>query len=201
MLFLRNDKDLQYVPNFPGVSLSSLLGAWHNDTIINILNDAMEKITMSATCCPSVATPTHWHRERLRWKVRLHPWQLNSTSCWPDKLSLRMGVCIFSRDRSSSLSPCLSFLSQKSRGSWWQLIPVLSACLINCFFHENPSGIRADFTGHVAHCVNVFLSYIRGCAQVPNAKMRIRMPLLRPTKNRVRLARQHRTKCWLLWTW
>ncbi|XP_057200144.1 adrenocortical dysplasia protein homolog isoform X1 [Triplophysa rosa] len=51
-----------------GVSLSSLLGAWHSDIIINILNDAMEKITMSATCCPSVATPTHWHGERLRWK-------------------------------------------------------------------------------------------------------------------------------------
>lgn len=51
-----------------GVSLSSLLGAWHNDIIRNILNDAMEKITMSATCCPSVATPTQWHGERLRWK-------------------------------------------------------------------------------------------------------------------------------------
>ncbi|XP_065123750.1 adrenocortical dysplasia protein homolog isoform X1 [Paramisgurnus dabryanus] len=52
-----------------GVSLSSLLGAWHSDIIVNILNDAMEKITMSATHCPSV-TPTHWHRERLNWKVQ-----------------------------------------------------------------------------------------------------------------------------------
>ncbi|XP_058638527.1 adrenocortical dysplasia protein homolog isoform X1 [Onychostoma macrolepis] len=51
-----------------GVSLSSLLDVWHNDIIINILNDATEKITMSATYCPSVATPTHWHRERLHWR-------------------------------------------------------------------------------------------------------------------------------------
>uniref|UniRef100_A0A8C1MBT1 ACD shelterin complex subunit and telomerase recruitment factor n=1 Tax=Cyprinus carpio TaxID=7962 RepID=A0A8C1MBT1_CYPCA len=59
---------LRYVPNLPGVSLSSLLDVWHNDIIINILNDATEKITMSATYCPSVATPTHWHRERLHWR-------------------------------------------------------------------------------------------------------------------------------------
>ncbi|XP_018962439.1 adrenocortical dysplasia protein homolog isoform X2 [Cyprinus carpio] len=59
---------IKYVPNFPGVSLSSLLDVWHNDIIINILNDATEKITMSATYCPSVATPTHWHRERLHWR-------------------------------------------------------------------------------------------------------------------------------------
>ncbi|XP_073693229.1 adrenocortical dysplasia protein homolog [Garra rufa] len=51
-----------------GVSLSSLLDVWHNDIIINILNDATEKITMAATYCPSVATPTHWHRERLHWR-------------------------------------------------------------------------------------------------------------------------------------
>lgn len=49
-----------------GVSLSSLLDVWHGDIIVNILNDAMEKISVSATYCPSVATPTHWHRERLQ---------------------------------------------------------------------------------------------------------------------------------------
>ncbi|XP_042615925.1 uncharacterized protein LOC109097970 isoform X2 [Cyprinus carpio] len=56
------------VSSASGVSLSSLLDVWHNDIIINILNDATEKITMSATYCPSVATPTHWHRERLHWR-------------------------------------------------------------------------------------------------------------------------------------
>ncbi|XP_052458014.1 adrenocortical dysplasia protein homolog isoform X2 [Carassius gibelio] len=56
------------VSSASGVSLSSLLDVWHNDIIINIVNDATEKITMSATYCPSVATPTHWHRERLHWR-------------------------------------------------------------------------------------------------------------------------------------
>ncbi|XP_048040200.1 adrenocortical dysplasia protein homolog isoform X1 [Megalobrama amblycephala] len=56
------------VSSASGVSLSSLLEVWHNDIIINILNDATEKITMSAKYCPSVATPTHWHRERLHWR-------------------------------------------------------------------------------------------------------------------------------------
>ncbi|XP_016357529.1 uncharacterized protein LOC107700405 isoform X2 [Sinocyclocheilus anshuiensis] len=56
------------VSSASGVSLSSLLDVWHNDIIINILNDATEKITMSATYCPSAATPTHWHRERLHWR-------------------------------------------------------------------------------------------------------------------------------------
>ncbi|XP_056123260.1 adrenocortical dysplasia protein homolog isoform X2 [Rhinichthys klamathensis goyatoka] len=56
------------VSSSSGVSLSSLLEVWHNDIIINILNDATEKISMSATYCPSVATPTHWHRERLHWR-------------------------------------------------------------------------------------------------------------------------------------
>lgn len=54
------------VSSTSGVSLSSLLEVWHNDIIINILNDATEKITMSN--CPSVATLTHWHRERLHWR-------------------------------------------------------------------------------------------------------------------------------------
>lgn len=49
-----------------GVSLSSLLDVWHSDIIVSILNDAMEKINVSATYSPSVATPTHWHRERLQ---------------------------------------------------------------------------------------------------------------------------------------
>ncbi|KTF84805.1 hypothetical protein cypCar_00047557 [Cyprinus carpio] len=69
------------VSSSKGVSLSSLLDVWHNDIIINILNDATEKITMSATYCPSVATPTHWHRERLHWRVKLLPWKLKGTSC------------------------------------------------------------------------------------------------------------------------
>ncbi|XP_067298630.1 adrenocortical dysplasia protein homolog isoform X2 [Pseudorasbora parva] len=54
------------VSSASGVSLSSLLEVWHNDIIINILNDATEKITMSN--CPCVATLTHWHRERLHWR-------------------------------------------------------------------------------------------------------------------------------------
>jgi len=78
MLLHRNDKN---VPNFSGVSLSSILEVWHNDIIINILSDAIEKISMSTTYCPSVATPTHWHRERLHWRVRLLPWKLKGTSC------------------------------------------------------------------------------------------------------------------------
>ncbi|XP_043100137.1 adrenocortical dysplasia protein homolog isoform X2 [Puntigrus tetrazona] len=56
------------VSSASGVSLSSLLDVWHNDIIINILNDATEKLTMSATYCPSASTPTHWHRERLHWR-------------------------------------------------------------------------------------------------------------------------------------
>ncbi|XP_039518833.1 adrenocortical dysplasia protein homolog isoform X3 [Pimephales promelas] len=56
------------VSSSSGVSLSSILEVWHNDIIINILSDAIEKISMSTTYCPSVATPTHWHRERLHWR-------------------------------------------------------------------------------------------------------------------------------------
>ncbi|XP_051507770.1 uncharacterized protein LOC127414074 isoform X2 [Myxocyprinus asiaticus] len=62
------ESSVNSVSSVSGVSLSSLLGAWHSDIIINILNDAVEKITMRATYCPSVATPTHWHRERVHWR-------------------------------------------------------------------------------------------------------------------------------------
>ncbi|XP_051990428.1 adrenocortical dysplasia protein homolog [Xyrauchen texanus] len=62
------ESSVNSVSSASGVSLSSLLGAWHNDIIINILNDALEKINMSATYSPSVATPTHWHRERIHWR-------------------------------------------------------------------------------------------------------------------------------------
>ncbi|KAI4872983.1 hypothetical protein NFI96_023671 [Prochilodus magdalenae] len=48
-----------------GFPLSCLMGAWHNDIILNMLNNAMEKITTPTGCYPSVATPTHWHTERL----------------------------------------------------------------------------------------------------------------------------------------
>ncbi|XP_072516549.1 adrenocortical dysplasia protein homolog isoform X2 [Salminus brasiliensis] len=49
-----------------GFPLSCLMGAWHNDLIMDMLNDAMEKITTPTGCQEGVATPTHWHRERLR---------------------------------------------------------------------------------------------------------------------------------------
>ncbi|KAL6468496.1 hypothetical protein MHYP_G00220200 [Metynnis hypsauchen] len=49
-----------------GFPLSCLMGAWHNDIIMDMLNDAIEKITTPTGCHPGVTTPTHWHRERLR---------------------------------------------------------------------------------------------------------------------------------------
>ncbi|XP_066504006.1 adrenocortical dysplasia protein homolog isoform X2 [Hoplias malabaricus] len=51
-----------------GITLSCLMGAWHNDIIMDMLNDAIVKITTPIEYHPCVATPTHWHRERLRYR-------------------------------------------------------------------------------------------------------------------------------------
>ncbi|KAG9267212.1 hypothetical protein AMEX_G19903 [Astyanax mexicanus] len=48
--------------------LSCLMGVWHNDIIMDILNDAIKKITTPTGCRLDVATPTRWHRERLRYR-------------------------------------------------------------------------------------------------------------------------------------
>ncbi|KAM9461604.1 adrenocortical dysplasia protein homolog isoform 2-T2 [Clarias gariepinus] len=46
--------------------LSCLMGAWHNDIIMDLLNDAIKKIGTPTEGHLRTATPTHWHRERLR---------------------------------------------------------------------------------------------------------------------------------------
>lgn len=151
---------IKYVPNFPGVSLSSLLDVWHNDIIINILNDATEKITMSATYCPSVATPTHWHRERLHW-----------------------------RGQEQFIVPVPFLLIPEEQRELMTADPSTVCCLINCFFHDNPLGIQLDFNVHVAHCAYVFLSRVRQCAQVQRVRVRCQMTLPRPLKNHIQPAR------------
>ncbi|XP_076880032.1 adrenocortical dysplasia protein homolog [Brachyhypopomus gauderio] len=51
-----------------GLPLSCLMGAWHSDIIVDLLNDAINGITSPIVCHSGVATPTTWHRERLRCK-------------------------------------------------------------------------------------------------------------------------------------
>ncbi|KAF5898682.1 inactive serine/threonine-protein kinase VRK3-like, partial [Clarias magur] len=46
--------------------LSCLMGAWHNDIIMDLLNDAIKKIGTHTEGHLRMATPTHWHQERLR---------------------------------------------------------------------------------------------------------------------------------------
>lgn len=133
------------VSSASGVSLSSLLDVWHNDIIINIVNDATEKITMSATYCPSVATPTHWHRERLHW-----------------------------RGQEQFIVPVHFLLIPEEPRELVTDDPSTVCCLINCFFHENPLGILPDFM-HVAHCAYVFLSRVHQCAQLQIMRVRHRM--------------------------
>ncbi|XP_062869293.1 adrenocortical dysplasia protein homolog isoform X2 [Trichomycterus rosablanca] len=48
-----------------GFPLSCLMGAWHNDIIMELLNDAIKKIAPPTVCPQGVATPTNWHQERL----------------------------------------------------------------------------------------------------------------------------------------
>ncbi|XP_051504315.1 uncharacterized protein LOC127412123 isoform X2 [Myxocyprinus asiaticus] len=127
------ESSVNSVSSASGVSLSSLLGAWHNDIIINILNDAMEK--MSATYCPSVATPTHWHRERLHW-----------------------------RGQEQFIVPMPFLLIPEEQRKLMTADPSTVCCLINCFFQDNPLRIQPDFSMHVAHCVNVLLSHMWMCA-------------------------------------
>lgn len=63
--------------------------------------------------------------------------------------------------------------------------PSTVCCLINCFFQDNPLGIRPDFTVHVAHYVYVFLSCVRECVQVQKVRVRRQMAWPRPLKNRI----------------
>ncbi|KAK3533758.1 hypothetical protein QTP70_025833 [Hemibagrus guttatus] len=49
-----------------GFPLSCLMGAWHNDIFMDLLNDAMQKIAAPSAGHLGMAPPTHWHRERLR---------------------------------------------------------------------------------------------------------------------------------------
>ncbi|MCI4383082.1 hypothetical protein PGIGA_G00022220 [Pangasianodon gigas] len=49
-----------------GFPLSCLMGAWHNDIIMDLLNDAIKKISAPTVGHLRTATPTRWHRERLR---------------------------------------------------------------------------------------------------------------------------------------
>ncbi|XP_046713251.1 adrenocortical dysplasia protein homolog isoform X3 [Silurus meridionalis] len=49
-----------------GLPLSCLLGAWYNDLITDLLNDAIQKITAPTVGHLGMATHTRWHRDRLR---------------------------------------------------------------------------------------------------------------------------------------
>ncbi|XP_026868628.2 adrenocortical dysplasia protein homolog isoform X1 [Electrophorus electricus] len=63
---LRKQCSLNSMSSQSGFPLSCLMGAWHSDIIMDLLNDAIKRITPSTVCHSNVATPTYWHRERLR---------------------------------------------------------------------------------------------------------------------------------------
>ncbi|XP_060796735.1 adrenocortical dysplasia protein homolog isoform X2 [Neoarius graeffei] len=65
---LMKESSVTSVNSQSGFPLSCLMGAWHNDIITDLLNEATKKITAPTMGHLRIATPTHWHRERLRCK-------------------------------------------------------------------------------------------------------------------------------------
>ncbi|XP_027007753.1 adrenocortical dysplasia protein homolog [Tachysurus fulvidraco] len=65
---LMKESSITSVCSQSGLPLSCLMGAWHNDIIMDLLNDAIKKIATPSAGHLGTATPTHWHRERLRCK-------------------------------------------------------------------------------------------------------------------------------------
>ncbi|XP_053491221.1 adrenocortical dysplasia protein homolog [Ictalurus furcatus] len=63
---LMKESSVASVNSQSGLPLSCLMGAWHSDIIMDLLNDAIKKIAAPTVGHLGVATPTHWHRERLR---------------------------------------------------------------------------------------------------------------------------------------
>ncbi|TTL88693.1 hypothetical protein Baya_15801 [Bagarius yarrelli] len=56
---------------FRKLPLSCLMRAWHDDIISDLLKDAIKKIATPTAGYLGMATPTHWHRERIRCKRKM----------------------------------------------------------------------------------------------------------------------------------
>lgn len=67
---LMKESSVSSVSSESGLSLSCLMGAWHNDIIMDLLKDTMKKLAVPTAGNLGVATPTHWHRERLRCRAK-----------------------------------------------------------------------------------------------------------------------------------
>ncbi|MCJ8737293.1 hypothetical protein PDJAM_G00022370 [Pangasius djambal] len=63
---LMKESSVTSINSQSGFPLSCLMGAWHNDIIMDLLNDAIKKISAPTVGHLGTATPTRWHRERLR---------------------------------------------------------------------------------------------------------------------------------------
>ncbi|KAG7327134.1 hypothetical protein KOW79_008740 [Hemibagrus wyckioides] len=92
--------------------LSCLMGAWHNDIIMDLLNDAIQKIAAPSAGHLGTATPTNWHRERLRCRGEECFSTLVSHLLIPEEqremLTADPGVSSSSETPSGPLPPCVA---------------------------------------------------------------------------------------------
>ncbi|XP_058256624.1 adrenocortical dysplasia protein homolog isoform X2 [Hemibagrus wyckioides] len=95
-----------------GFPLSCLMGAWHNDIIMDLLNDAIQKIAAPSAGHLGTATPTNWHRERLRCRGEECFSTLVSHLLIPEEqremLTADPGVSSSSETPSGPLPPCVA---------------------------------------------------------------------------------------------